>query len=250
MLPSMPRLTGRLMNSRVVGLDRQIFQGISRHQPFNLSKVLLQGCDQQTVKNSILALRRGPIRYNRDATIACEGDPTEYIFLVVRGVVRSCRTYKEGSRRIVAFHFPGELFGWSGDLVHSLSAEAATDTLVLFLKRSTLLATAIRDSRIASYLLAATTNELRRVQEYSLLLSRLAKCRVATFLIDLSMRMGNSNYLDLPMSHLDIADHLGLTIETVSRAITALARSGSIARVNRQTLVLRDRMSLIRIMNE
>ena len=142
------------------------------------------------LKNSILALRRGPIRYNRDATIACEGNPTEYIFLVVRGVVRSCRTYKEGSRHIVAFHFPGELFGWSGDLVHSLSAEAATDALVLFLKRSTLLATAIRDSRIASYLLAATTNELRRVQEYSLLLSRLAKCRVATFLIDLSMRMG------------------------------------------------------------
>jgi CRP/FNR family nitrogen fixation transcriptional regulator len=121
---------------------------------------------------------------------------------------------------------------------------------VLFIKRSTLLATAIQDSRIASYLLAATTNELRRVQVHSLLLSRLAKCRVATFLMDLSMRMGNSNYLDLPMSHLDIADHLGLTIETASRAITALARSGSIARVNRQTLVLRDRMSLIRIMNE
>jgi CRP/FNR family nitrogen fixation transcriptional regulator len=241
---------GRLMNSRVVGLDRQLFRGISKHQPFNLSKVLLQGCDQQTVKNSILALRRGPIRYNRDATIACEGDPTEYIFLVVRGVVRSCRIYKEGSRRIVAFHFPGEFFGWSGDLVHSLSAEAATDTLVLFLKRGTLLATAIRDSRIASYLLAATTNELRRVQEHSLLLSRLAKCRVATFLIDLSMRTGKSNYLDLPMSHLDIADHLGLTIETVSRTITELLKSGSIARAPYRTLFLRDRASLVRIMNE
>ena len=200
---------GRLMNSRVVGLDRQLFRDISKHQPFNFSEALLHGCNQQAVKNSILALRRGPIRYCRDAMIVCEGDPTEYIFLVASGVVRSCRTYPDGSRRIVAFHFPGELFGWSGDLIHSLSAEAATDTLVLFLKRSTLLATAIRDSRIASYLLAATTKELRRVQEHSLLLSRLAKCRVATFLIDLSMRTGKSNYLDLPMSHLDIADHLG-----------------------------------------
>ncbi|MGB8578486.1 MAG: helix-turn-helix domain-containing protein, partial [Pseudolabrys sp.] len=70
------------------------------------------------------------------------------------------------------------------------------------------------------------------------------------FLIDLSMRTGKSNYLDLPMSHLDIADHLGLTIETVSRTITELVKSGLIARVNRQTLVLRDRMSLIRMMGE
>ena len=246
----MPRLKGRLMNSRVVSLDRQLFRGISKHQPFNFSKVLLNSCNQQDVKNGILALRRGPIRYCRDATIVCEGDITEYIFLVVSGVVRSCRAYQDGSRRIVAFHFPGELFGWSGDLIHSLSEEAATDALVLFLKRSTLLATAIRDSRIASYLLAATTNELRRVQEHSLLLSRLAKCRVATFLIDLSMRMGNSNYLDLPMSHLDIADHLGLKIETVSRTITELVKSGSIARASYRALVLRDRASLVRIMNE
>ena len=137
---------GRLMNSHVVALDRQLFRGISKHQPFNFSEALLHGCNQQAVKNSILALRRGPIRYYRDATIVCEGDPTEYIFLVVSGVVRSCRAYQDGGRRIVAFHFPGELFGWSGDLIHSLSEEAATDALVLFLKRSTLLATAIRDA--------------------------------------------------------------------------------------------------------
>jgi CRP/FNR family transcriptional regulator, nitrogen fixation regulation protein len=239
------------MSNRVAGLDhRQLFRGTSKHQPFDFSKALLLGCNQQVVKNSILALRRGPIRYCRDAMIVCEGDPTEYIFLVVSGVVRSCRAYQDGSRRIVAFHFPGELFGWSGDLMHSLSVEAATDTLVLFLKRRTLLATAIRDSRITSYLLASTTNELRRLQEHALLLSRLAKCRVATFLIDLSMRMGKSNYLDLPMSHLDIADHLGLKIETVSRTITALERSGSIARASHRTLVLRDRASLERIMSE
>ena len=81
----MSRLMGRLMNSRVVGLDRQLFRGIYKHQPFNFSEALLHSRNQQAVKNDILALRRGPIRYCRDATIVCEGDTTEYIFLVVGG---------------------------------------------------------------------------------------------------------------------------------------------------------------------
>ena len=226
------------MNSRVASLDHQLFRGISKHRPFNFAKALLQGCNQPAIKNSILALRRGPMCYCSDATIVCEGDPTEYVFLVVSGVVRSCRTYEDGSRHIVAFHFPGELFGWSGDLIHSLSVEAATDALVLFLKRSTLLAIAIQDCRIASYLLASTKNELERAQEHSLLLTRPAHCRVATFLIDLSMRLGNPKHLYLPIPHRDIADHLGLTIETLSRTITKLEKSGSIARASRRTLVL------------
>ena len=228
--------------------DRYNFGGASGHRSSDFSKTLLNNCEQQTVMNSILALRRGPIRYRRNAMIVCEGDPTDYILLIVKGVIRSCRTYRDGSRGIVAFHFPGELFGWSNDPIHSLSAEAAAETLVLFLKRSALLAAALRDSKIAAYLLATTTNELRRVQEQSLLRSRLAECRVATFLIDLSTRMGNATYLDLPMSHYDIASHLGLKIETLSRSITALEKSGSIARVSyRRTLLLRDRASLERM---
>lgn len=134
--------------------------------------------------------------------------------------------------------------------MHSLSEEAATDTLVLFIKRSALLAAAIRDSRIVNYLLAATTNEIRRAQEHSLLMSRSAECRVATFLIDLSMRMGKAKYLDLPMSHHDIAYHLGLKKETLSRTITALVKSGSIARASYRALVLRNRASLVLIMNK
>jgi CRP/FNR family nitrogen fixation transcriptional regulator len=236
------------MNGLVVGLDpRQLFLDISEHQPVDFSKALLQGCNQSTVKNSILALRRGPIRYRRNAMIVCEGDPTEYILLVVSGVARSGRTNRDGSCHIAAFHFPGELFGWSCDLAHSLFAEAVTETLILFLKRSTLLGTALRESRIANYLLTATTNELRRAQEHSLMVSRPAGCRVATFLIDLSIRMGKSKYLDLPMPYRDIADHLGLTVETLSRNITALEKSGSIARSSCRRLILRDRASLIRM---
>ncbi len=218
-------------------------------RPLKFSQRLLRNCDQQTLRNSILAYRRGPIRYRRNAMIVCEGDPSDYIFLVVKGAVRSCRSYQDGSRGIVAFHFPGEIFGWSGDPIHSLSAEAVTDSLILFFKRKDLLSAAARDCKIASYLLAATTNELRRVQEHSLMLGRLAKSRVATFLIDLSARMGKPKNIKLPMPLSDIGDHLGLKIETVSRTIAALEQSGAIVRASYRTLVLRNRASLARTIN-
>src|SRR5262249_29565350 len=202
--------------------------------------------DQRLVHRTIVALRRGPIRYHRDQVIVCEGDAADYIFLVVDGIVRSCRTFQNGARSIAGFYLTGELFGWT-DLKHSLSAEAATNAMVLYLKRSALLSAAARDSHIANFLLAATTNELRRAQEHALLISRSAKCRVATFLLDLSKRLGTTKYLDLPMSHQDIADHLGLTIETVSRTITDMERSGLIARISPRTLVLLNRPLLLRM---
>jgi CRP/FNR family nitrogen fixation transcriptional regulator len=204
--------------------------------------------EQKLVQRTIVALRRGPIRYHRDQVIVCEGEPADYIFLVVDGIVRSCRNFQNGARSIAGFYLPGELFGWT-DLKHLLSAEAATNAMVLYLKRSALLTVAASDSRIASFLLAATTNELRRTQEHVLLMSRSARCRVATFLLDLSRRLGTAKYLDLPMSHQDIADHLGLTIETVSRTITELERAELIARISPRTLILLNRPSLLRMKN-
>jgi CRP/FNR family nitrogen fixation transcriptional regulator len=82
------------------------------------------------------------------------------------------------------------------------------------------------------------------MQEHSLLMSRSAECRVTTFLLDLSKRLGKTKYLDLPMSHQDIADHLGLTIETLSRTITKLEKSGLVTRASCRTLVLTNRASL------
>jgi CRP-like cAMP-binding protein len=208
----------------------------------------IQGDDEKLVQRTLVALRRGPIRHHRDQVIVCEGDPAHYIFLVIEGIVRSCRTFQNGTRNILGFYLPGEVFGWS-DLKHALSVEAATDTMILYLKRSALLSIAARDSRIASFLLGATTNELRRTQEHALLIGRSAKCRLATFLLDLSSRLGKTKYLDLPMSHQDIADHLGLTIETVSRTITELERSQMVARLSPRTLILLNRPSLLRIKN-
>ena len=161
----------------------------------------------KALKRALSALPRVPMRFYRDNVIACEGDDAENIFFVAKGVVRSCKIFKHGVRNIVAFYLPGDLFGWT-DLQHSLSIEAATDTEVLFLKRNTLLSIASRESRVASFLLAATTNELGRAQDHILLMSKIAKCRLATFLTDLSVRLGNPEYLDVPMSYQDIVDHV------------------------------------------
>src|SRR5262249_4258988 len=205
--------------------------------------------DEQTVKRALWALRRSPIHYYRDNVIVCEGDPADFMFLVVSGTVRTCRTFQTGSRSIIAFYLPGDLLGWTNDLRHSLSVEAATDTMVLFLKHRTLQSIAFRESRIASFLQAATTDELRRTQEHVLLMSRDAKHQVAAFLTDLWVRLGKPKCLDLPMSHQDIADHLGLTIETLSRTITWMEQSGIVARAPNRRLFLRNRPALMHMMN-
>jgi CRP/FNR family nitrogen fixation transcriptional regulator len=202
----------------------------------------------KTLKRALSALPRVPMRFYRDSVIACEGDDAVNIFFVVSGVVRSCKIFQHGARNIVAFYLPGDLFGWT-DLKHSLSIEAATDTEVLFLKRSALLSIASRESRVASFLLAATTNELGRAQDHILIMSKIAKCRLATFLTDLWVRLGKAEYLDVPMSYQDMADHLGLTIETVSRTITDMERSGMITRVSTRRLLLQNRLTLGHMMN-
>lgn len=232
-----------------IGLEyRQRLHGIGGTLS-DAAPAFMDGEDPQFAMRSILALRHGPVHHSRNKMIFIEGDPAEYIFFLVDGVVRACRSFKDGDRSIVGFHLSGELFGFNGELTHSLSAEAATNATVLALKRSSVLAMAARDNRITNFLLANTAKELRRLQEYAVLISRSAQCRVATFLIDLSMRTGKTDYLDLPMPRQDIADYLGLEIETVSRVITGFERSGFITRASLRALILKNRASLMRIMN-
>jgi CRP/FNR family nitrogen fixation transcriptional regulator len=203
--------------------------------------------DKQTLKRALFALQWGPIRFHRDNVIACEGEAADYLFLVVSGVVRHCKTFENGTRNIVAFYLPGDLFGWT-DAKHVLSVEAAADAMVMFIKRAGLLSIASQESRVASLLLTTTTNDLRRSQEHTLLMNKSATYRVATFLVDLWTRSGKFKYLDLPVSHQDIADYLGLTIEHLSRTITRMERSGLISRVSTHRLIIRNELALQRMM--
>jgi CRP/FNR family nitrogen fixation transcriptional regulator len=204
--------------------------------------------NELALKRALVALQRGPIRFHRNNVIACEGDAADYLFFVVSGVVRHCKTFENGTRNIVAFYMPGELFGWN-DAKHEFSVEAATDAMVMFIKRAGLLSIASRESRVASFLLATTTNDLQRSHEHSILMNKSATCRVGTFLADLWRRSGKLECLELPVSHRDIADYLGLTIETISRTITGMERSGVINRVSPRRLIIRNEMALERMMS-
>ena len=200
-----------------------------------------------TLQRTLSALQRGPVRFYQDSVIALNEDVADYLMFVVRGVVRSCKVCKSGNRSIVSFYLPGDFVGWV-DAKLSLSIEASTDTELLFIKRTGLVSLAAQNVRVANVLLTATTNELARAQEHVLLMNKSAKCRAATFLTDLWVRLGKAQYLDVPMSHQDIADYLGLTIETLSRSITDLERAGLIARVpSARRLLLQNHFGLRRV---
>ena len=204
---------------------------------------------EKSAERTVLSVRRGPIRYRRNSTIVCEGDPADYVFMVVDGVVRRCKTFENGTRAIVAFHTSRELFGWTDELTHALAIEAATDALVLYFKRNVLMSAASRDHKVADFLLRAATSELRCIQAHSLRINQSAKCRVAGFLLNLSARKGEAADVDLLMSHQDVADHLGLSIETVSRTITELERACLIERASARTISLTNRTALARLLS-
>jgi len=186
---------------------------------------------KQALKNALAALRSGPIRFRRNQVIACEGDTADYVFLVVSGVVRSCRTFLNGERAVVAFYLPGDLFGWD-DETCPFSIEAASDAMVTLIKRRGLATLAESNAPLASFLRSVVLNELQRTQEHAATINMSAKNRLLAFLRDWLRRSGTSGSVRLQMGYQDIADHLGIKIETLSRTITELERSGALARTS------------------
>jgi CRP/FNR family nitrogen fixation transcriptional regulator len=122
-----------------------------------------------------------------------------------------------------------------------VSAEAVGDAVVRTMKRAALTDRAERDNAFARSLWAITARELRKSQDHILTLGRRsASERVSCFLTDLADRKGAHDEIDIPMSRQDIADYLGLTIETVSRTFSQLQGSGCIAIPSCRRIVLRD----------
>ena len=183
--------------------------------------------------------------YPRDTEIFGENEPADYLYKVLSGTVRTYKILSDGRRQVGGFYLPGDIFGLEFSDEHTLSAEAISDAKVLVVKSSALSALAARDPSVAQQLFALTGRELHRVQDRILLLIKNARERVASFLLEMAGRASENNTIELPMSRQDIADYLGLTIETVSRTLTSLETASAIeVSASSRRIVLRNRAAL------
>jgi CRP-like cAMP-binding protein len=185
-----------------------------------------------------------PMSYSRNAEIYGEDEPAEYVYKIISGSVRTYRILSDGRRQIGGFYLPGDIFGLEVGAEHHFSAEAITDAKVLVIKRSALVGLANRDGEVARQLWSFTARELNRVHDHVLLLVKNAQQRVASFLLEMAERLADTETVELPMSRQDIADYLGLTIETVSRTLTQLETQAAIALPTSRRIVLRNRVAL------
>jgi CRP/FNR family nitrogen fixation transcriptional regulator len=163
----------------------------------------------------------------KDEEIYGQGEAADAVYLLLSGHVRTVRFMADGRRQVGAFHGPGEVFGLETGAEHRYAAEALCDCRLVVLKRSLLRTLVAGDAAVEWRLWTLTLRALDQAQDQLLLLGRKTACeKVATFLLD---RAAAADEVELPMGRQDIADHLGLTIETVSRMLTQLQCSRMIA---------------------
>jgi CRP/FNR family transcriptional regulator len=179
------------------------------------------------------------VSIQRDEVLFCEGDPADAVYAVISGTVRCCKLLPDGRRQIVGFHEAGDLLGLSlsEDCPHS--AEGVTDARLKRLSRAQLESLAEQRPQLRSRLFAIAAGALAGAQVHMLLLGRkTARERICSFLAARAAH-GRST-VQLPMSRTDIADYLGLTIETVSRTLSQLRTAGIIRMAGLYSLELAD----------
>ncbi len=184
-------------------------------------------------------------RVGAGQTVVIEGDPIDHYFRILSGEVRLYKAVADGRRQIIDFLGPEECFGLTGLDAYAYSVEAITDVVMSCHPRQRLDNTIEERPDLGRQLLRLACSELNRAQQCMLLLGRKsAEERVASFLLDLVKRQGDPavdmRFLNLAMSRQDIADHLGLTIETVSRIFTRFRRAGLISLPDRHSAILND----------
>lgn len=181
--------------------------------------------------------------FKRGAEIFGENEPADYVYKLLSGSARSYQILSDGRRQIQGFHFAGDIFGLEAGTEHLSSAEALTDVVVLVVRRTAILNASIHDGLVARELWTYTSRELDFAREHAMLLIKTAQERVASFLLHLADRF-NGNAVDLPMSRQDIADYLGLTIETVSRTLTQFRDEAAINLPSSRRVILQNRRAL------
>ena len=188
----------------------------------------------------------GPVlHFAQDQEIYGEGDDADVFFKVVSGVVRTCKFLSDGRRLIDAFHVAGDIFGVEAGADYSFSSEAVCDCTVISYRRRGLEDSASRDFGLSQHLFSYAMRSLARAQVHALLLGRRSAVeKVAAFLVDWATHSANTGTVTLEMTRQDIADYLGLTIETVSRTLSQFERDGVIQFSTARHIRLKDAAAL------
>jgi CRP/FNR family transcriptional regulator len=174
-----------------------------------------------------------PMRLASNEALVHEGDPVDRVYTVTRGLLRAVRYLADGRRQITEFFGRGDFIGLTRSGAHPASVEAVVASDVCGMSRAGLDDLLARFPTLKDRMLAFTVDDLERAHECQVSLGRRNPVeKVAAFLLDMADRsaaLGEPTQpLRLPMTRADIADYLGLTIETVSRSFTRLRQEGVI----------------------
>jgi CRP/FNR family nitrogen fixation transcriptional regulator len=187
--------------------------------------VILQGAIPRTAHDP----QGVSLRLGKGEELFAEGEEAEYFYKVASGTLRTYKLLNDGRRQIDAFHLSGDIFGIETGAQHRFSAEAVGNATVVSYRRSALDRLTREHPAFGQQVMSSVMRSLERAQDHMLLLGRkTAQEKIATFLLDLAERLHEDDHVELPMLRSDIADHLGLTIETVSRTLAEFARKGLI----------------------
>jgi CRP/FNR family nitrogen fixation transcriptional regulator len=174
-------------------------------------------------------------------TIFAEGEPAARFMLVIHGMVRSCSTFADGRRFIGAFYGAGDMFGLERNLAYLASAEAVCETaVVLYAARDWVDVDHAKDN-LSQQIFGAMMRGADQARCHARLLGRLRAIeKISAFLLECHERSTQGTLITLEMTRQDIADYLGLTVETVSRCLAQLKHEGLIMFHSARQLDLRD----------
>ena len=190
-----------------------------------------------SLKDNEISRLRGLIqhcRYDCHQTIFREAEPAEYVFNVASGTVKLYKLMADGRRQITGFLLPGDFLGLALNATYTYTSEAVQEVTACRFPRKRLESLFDEFPQLEKRMLGMAVDELAAAQDQMLLLGRkTAREKVASFLLMLSRRQTDrdmaANPTKVPMSRADIADYLGLTIETVSRTLTQLKKDDVIS---------------------
>lgn len=196
--------------------------------------IAIDGLRSRPGEGSLAAMEEAGARVDieKGCEIIAQGDPAEYCFVILEGCVRSVQRLEDGRRQVSDFLFHGDVFGLDAVGEHEFAGEAVTAVTIRRVRLSALELLAEEDAAMGQRLRRHLTRQVKAMRSRLVLLGRMTAAeRIGSFLLEMTERLEGStqSVVELPMNRADMADYLGLTIETVSRCLSDLKGRGVIS---------------------